>query len=57
LGADYKPIITVDEAAKLARLAVKTICKKVGEGHFKQSVKRGRPLLFWTDRFVQELMR
>jgi hypothetical protein len=57
LGPSFKPIITVDEAAQLARLAVKTIQKKVSEGQFKQSVKRGRPLLFWTDRFVQELMR
>jgi hypothetical protein len=57
LGDGYKPIITVNEAAAISRLAVKTIQKKVSEGCFKQSVKRGRPLLFWTDRFVQELMR
>ena len=57
LGENYKPIMTVEEAAAVSRLAVKTIQKKVSEGCFKQSVKRGRPLLFWTDRFVQELMR
>lgn len=57
LGEAYKPILTVAEASALSRLAVKTIQKKVSEGCFKQSVKRGRPLLFWTDRFVQELMR
>jgi hypothetical protein len=57
LGEAYKPILTVEEASALSRLAVKTIQKKVSEGCFKQSVKRGRPLLFWTDRFLQELMR
>ena len=57
MGEKLKPIMTVEEAAELSRLAVKTIQKKVSEGCFKQSVKRGRPLLFWTDRFVQELMR
>jgi hypothetical protein len=57
LGEAYKPILTVEEASALSRLAVKTIQKKVSEGCFKQSVKRGRPLLFWTDRFIQELMR
>lgn len=56
LGEDYKPIMTVEEAAKVSRLAVKTLQKKVSEGKFKKSVKRGRPLLFWTDRFVQEVM-
>ena len=57
LGDGYRPIINVEEAASLSRLAVKTIQKKVSEGCFKQSVKRGRPLLFSTDRFVQDLMR
>ncbi len=57
LGDGYKPIITVGEASALSGLAVKTIQKKVSEGCFTQSVKRGRPLLFWRDRFVQELMR
>ena len=57
LGDGYKPIITVGEAAALSRLAVKTLQKKVSEGFFTHSVKRGRPLLFWTDRFVQEVMR
>jgi hypothetical protein len=56
LGDGYKPIITIAEAAVISRLAVKTIYRKVGEGFFKHSVKRGRPLLFWTDRFVQEVM-
>jgi hypothetical protein len=35
---------------------VKTFYKKVSEGEFKHSVKRGKPLLFWRDRFVQEVM-
>lgn len=56
-GESYPPIITVEEAAHISRLAVKTIYKKVSEGFFKKSVKRGKPLLFWRDRFVQEVMR
>lgn len=56
-GDSYPPIITVEEAAKIARLRPKTIHKKVSEGFFKQSVKRGKPLRFWRDRFVQEVMR
>jgi hypothetical protein len=52
----YPPIITVKEASEISRLAVKTIQKKVSEGSFKDSVKRGKPLLFWRDRFVQEVM-
>ncbi len=57
LGDMYPPIITVEEAAKIARVAVKTIYKKVCEGHFKRSVRRGKPLRFWRDTFVQEVMR
>jgi hypothetical protein len=56
LGDEFKPIMTVQEAANVSRLAVKTLQKKVSEGSFKKSVKRGRPLLFWTDRFLQEVM-
>ena len=57
LGDTYKPIITLKEASAVGRMAANTLKKKVGQGHFKQSAKRGKPLLFWTDRFIQELMR
>jgi len=56
LGDKYSPIITIEEASDLSRLTVKTLYKKISEGLFKKSVKRGRPVLFWTDRFVKELM-
>lgn len=56
LGETYPPIITVEEAAAISRLAVKTIYKKASEGHFRKSAKRGKPLLFWRDTFVQEVM-
>ncbi len=56
LGETYKPIITLDEAAALSRLSPKTIQNKITQGYFKTSVKRGRPLLFWTDRFIKEVM-
>ena len=55
-GESYPPIITLREAATISRMSPKTIYKKVSEGFFKKSVKRGKPLLFWRDRFVQEVM-
>ena len=54
---DSPPVLSLDQAAKLAHLAPSTLKRKVSEGHFKESVKRGKPLLFWRDKFVKELMK
>ena len=58
-GADnpYGPILSLTEAAALAKLAPGTLKRLVSEGRFAQSVKRRKPLLFWRDRFVAELMQ
>jgi hypothetical protein len=51
------PVLTLEQAAEIANLTPGTLKKKVSEGAFKDSVKRGKPLLFWRDLFVQELMK
>jgi hypothetical protein len=56
-AATYAPIITLKEAAEIARVAPSTLKRWVSEGRFRKSAKRGKPLLFWRDRFVAEVMR
>ena len=53
----YGPILSLKEAAALAKLAPGTLKRLVSEGQFADSVRRGKPLRFWRDRFVAELMR
>ena len=57
IGEDYPPVLSLGQAAKLAHLASSTLKRKVSEGCFKESVKRGKPLLFWRDKFVKELLK
>jgi hypothetical protein len=56
-AATYAAIITLKEAAMIARVAPSTLKRWVSEGRFRRSAKRGKPLLFWRDRFVAEVMR
>ncbi len=56
-GAGWPPIMTLKEAASAARLAPQTLKRQVSEGRFTKSVKRGKPLLFWRDSFISELMK
>lgn len=53
---EYPPILSAQQAAVLSHYALSTLKRKVSEGHFRKSVKPGRPLLFYGDYFVQELM-
>ena len=53
----YPPVLDVNQAAEISRLAPGTLKRKASEGAYKDSVKRGKPLLFWRDKFVQELMK
>lgn len=57
IGEDFSPVLSLKQAAKLAHIASSTLKHKVSEGHFKDSVKRGKPLLFWRDKFVKELLK
>lgn len=55
--ANYPPVLSLEQAAEIAHLAPSTLKRKVSEGAFRESAKRGKPLKFWRDKFVQELMR
>jgi hypothetical protein len=57
LNGDCPPVLSLEQAAKIANLAPSTLKRKVSERSFKKSVKRGKPLLFWRDLFVKELMK
>ena len=57
IGDGFPPVLSLDQAARLAHVALSTLKRKVSEGHFKESVKRGKPLLFWRDKFVKELLK
>lgn len=51
------PIMTLEEAARAVRMSPQTLRRKISEGHFKNSVKRGWPVLFWRDAFIFEVMK
>jgi hypothetical protein len=53
----YPPVLDLRQAAEIAKLAPGTLKRKVSEGCFKDSVSRGKPLRFWRDRFVREVMK
>ena len=52
----FPPLLSLDQAAQLAHLASATIKRLVSEGYFRNSVRRGKPIAFWRDRFVMEIM-
>jgi len=54
---DLPPLITLKEAALIARRSPHTIKRLVSEGRFPKSAKPGKPLLFHRDRFIQEVMK
>lgn len=55
--AEVPPILSLDEAAALVKLRPQTLKRKVSEGLYAKSVVRGKPLRFWRDRLVMEVMR
>jgi hypothetical protein len=56
LADRYLPILFLEQAAELSGYTPATLKKKVSEGCFRDSVARGKPLRFWRDRFILELM-
>jgi hypothetical protein len=52
----FPPILSLEQAAQLAHLAPGTLKRLVCEGFFCNSVRRGKPLAFWRNRFVAETM-
>lgn len=53
----YPPVLTLDMAATISGYASSTLKRLLSEGRFKNSAKRKKPVLFWRDRFIQELMQ
>ena len=53
----YPPVLTLDLAATISGYARSTLKRQISEGRFKNCVKRKKPVLFWRDRFIQELMQ
>ena len=52
----FPPILSLEQAAQLAHLAPGTLKRLVSEGYFGNSVRRGKPIAFWRNRFVAETM-
>ena len=52
----FPPLLSLGQAAKLAHFAPGTIKRLASEGYFRNSVRRGKPIAFWRDRFVVEVM-
>ena len=53
----FPPILSLTEAASLVKLRPQTLKRKVCDGAYAASVVRGKPLRFWRDRLVLEVMR
>lgn len=53
----YPPLLTLDTAAAISGYARSTLKRQISEGRFMNCVKRKKPVLFWRDRFIQELMQ
>ncbi|MHC4727941.1 MAG: hypothetical protein ACYS17_12015 [Planctomycetota bacterium] len=55
-NTQFPPLLSLNQAAQLAHFAPTTIKRLVSEGYFGNSVRRGKPIAFWRDRFVVEVM-
>ena len=54
--SQFPPILSLRQAAELAHLAPSTLKRLASEGFFVDSIRRGKPVAFWRDRFVLEVM-
>jgi hypothetical protein len=57
LSDKYPPILSLELAAEIALIAPSTLKRHVSEGKYKNCVSRKKPLRFWRDSFVVELMK
>ena len=53
----YPPLLSLDQAAQISGYQKTTLKKLLSQGRFANCVKRKKPVLFWRDRFIQELMQ
>jgi hypothetical protein len=51
----FPPILSLAQAAEIARIKPSMLTRLVSEGKFRNCVRRGKPLLFWRDRFIMGL--
>jgi hypothetical protein len=52
----FPPLLSLEQAAQLAHFASSTIKRLASEGFSRNSVRRGKPMAFWRDRFIVEVM-
>jgi hypothetical protein len=52
----FPPILSLEQAAGLSHFSPSTIKRLASEGYFHDSIRRGKPIAFWRDRFVVEIM-
>ena len=52
----FPPLLSLEQAAGLSHFAPGTIKRLASEGYFRDSIRRGKPIAFWRDRFVAEIM-
>ena len=57
LRTAFGPLLSLEQAAHHAHLSPNTLKKQLSQGKFRDCVKRGKPLLFITERFFRELFR
>ncbi len=55
LSDKYPPVLTLAEAAEIARLKPSTLKRHVSEGKYKFCKIKGKPLRFFRNKFVVEL--
>jgi hypothetical protein len=53
----YGPILDLEQASQVSKFAKQTLRERVSQGRYADSVVRGRPLRFWTHRFLPEVMK
>lgn len=53
---EFPPVLNLQQASKLAHINQSTLKRWVRERKFRGSVKTKKPMLFWRNRFVLELM-
>jgi hypothetical protein len=51
---DLSPVLTLIQASAVAQIRPSTLKRHVSEGKYKNSVKPGKPMRFWRDRFIKE---
>jgi len=54
---DIPPLLTLQDAAGHVGLRPSTLKRHVSEGKYEGSVRHGRPLMFYSDRFFKTFLQ